>query len=69
LQSDAPENLWEQLLSRQADQVERAFIYLAPTDRQAVLMHLQRMSQEPGWHPEQKYSAEFALQTLARFKQ
>jgi hypothetical protein len=64
LESDALESLWEQLLSRQAEQVQRAYLDLAPFERQAVLAHLQRMSQEPGWHPEQRKSAEFALQAL-----
>jgi uncharacterized protein with von Willebrand factor type A (vWA) domain len=69
LESNALERLWDQLLSRQADEVRQAFLGLAPLDRQAVLAHLQRMSQETDWHPEQRKSADFALQTLAEFDQ
>jgi len=56
---------WDALLSRQAEVVQQAYLSLAPVDRQAVLAHMQRMSVEPGWHPEQRISAEFALQAIS----
>ncbi len=67
MDSDAPENVWEQLLSRQSELVQQAFLNLSPLDRQAVMTHLQRMFHEPGWHPEQRKSAELALEALAGF--
>jgi hypothetical protein len=65
LVSDSLEVLWDQLLSRQAGQIQQAFRSLSPADRQEVLAHLQRMSDELGWHPEQRLSAQAALDALA----
>ena len=59
-----PEVLWEQILSRQPDRVRAAFQTLTQDEQRAVLSHLQRMSNEPGWHPEQRASAQVALQAL-----
>lgn len=61
---DPIENLWEALLSRQADQVQAAYQELTPTEQAAVLNHLHRMATEDGWQPEQRLSARFALQTI-----
>jgi len=58
------EKLWNGLLSRQADRVRVAFESLAHDERKAVLEHLLRMAQEPGWHPEQRASARAALEVL-----
>jgi len=63
--SDSLEVLWEQLLSRQTGQVKQAFRSLTLAERRAVLTHLQSMCQEPGWHPEQRLSAQAALDALA----
>jgi hypothetical protein len=60
------ENLWGQLLSRQADLVRQAYDLLSPAERQAVLSHLQRMANEPGWHEEQRISAQAALNALRK---
>jgi len=61
------EILWDALLSRQEDQVRAAFETLDETERRAVLAHLQSMASEPGWHPEQRLSAEAALRALQGF--
>ena len=60
------ETLWDHLLSRDADLVRSAFKQLEPEEQQAVLAHLWRMSSEPGWHPEQRSSAQAALVLLAQ---
>ena len=59
------EVLWDNLLSRQPDQVRAAFVTLTKAEQQAVLDHLRRMSQEAGWHPEQRRSAQAALDALS----
>ena len=61
-----PESLWDQLLSRQPAQVQAAFASLAPEEQHAVLVHLYRMADEAGWHPEQRLSARAALQALSK---
>ncbi len=61
---DFLELLWEDLLSRQTERVRAAFAGLLPAEQKAVLAHLQRMSDEAGWHPEQRRSAQAALQAL-----
>jgi hypothetical protein len=58
------EDLWDQLLSRQPELIRAAFESLAPKEQQDVLVHLQRMISETGWHPEQVTSARAALDAL-----
>ena len=59
------EDLWEALLSREVEQIRRAFEGLAEAEQQAVLAHLRRMAGEPGWHPEQVKSAQAAIAATA----
>lgn len=63
-EKDRLEILWERLLSRQAKLVRAAYAGLGVDDQQAVVAHLQRMSSEAGWHPEQRKSARAALRAL-----
>jgi hypothetical protein len=62
--ADSLESLWDKLLSRQPALIEEAFQSLAQEDQQAVLAHLIRMSEEPGWQPEQRASARAALRVI-----
>jgi hypothetical protein len=62
------EKLWRALLSRDATKVQEAFVRLQTREQQAVLEHLERMSVEDGWHPEQRASALAALEALASFQ-
>ncbi len=62
---DPLEWLWDCLLSRQAERVQEAFAGLQPDEQHAVLEHLQRMATESGWHPEQRLSAQAALEAIA----
>ena len=59
-----PEVLWHNLLSRQPERVLTAFQALSNDEQQVVLSHLQRMSNEDGWHSEQRASARAALEAL-----
>jgi hypothetical protein len=63
-QQDPLEILWDNLLSRQAERVRAAFAALSPQEQRAVLKHLQNMAEGPDWHPEQRASAEAALNAL-----
>jgi hypothetical protein len=63
---DPLEILWDSLLSREPEQVQAAFATLNDEEKKAVQAHLQRMATEEGWHPEQRLSAELALQALVR---
>ena len=65
MEGDSLETLWEQLLSRQEDLIRLAFSNLTPESRQSILVHLHRMVIEPGWHAEQRISAQAALDALA----
>ncbi len=58
------EALWDDLLSQQPEKVQAAYHALAKTEQQAVIRHLKRMVAEPGWQPEQRSSAQAALQAL-----
>ncbi len=65
---DFLENLWRDLLSRDAVKVQEAFSHLETQEQQAILKHLERMEVEDGWHPEQRASARAALEALASFQ-
>jgi hypothetical protein len=58
------ETLWDDLLSRQPERVRAAYASLDAFEKQAVVTHLQSMSEEPGWQPEQRASAKAALLAL-----
>jgi hypothetical protein len=61
------EQLWDNLLSREIEKIESSFRNLNKADRIAVIEHLNRMTTEGGWHPEQKKSAQIALKTIEDF--
>lgn len=65
---DSIEDLWDGLLSRQPALVLTAFSTLDSDQRVAVLAHLQRIVSEAGWHPEQRLSAQAALDALEGFE-
>jgi hypothetical protein len=58
------ENIWDALLSRDAEQVRSAYNSLGPTERDQVLAHLLKMTSEEGWHPQQRESARAALAAI-----
>ena len=62
------ENLWGDLLSRYPRRVWEAFATLDIDQQQAVLEHLERMVTEAGWQPEQRKSAQAALDAIATSK-
>jgi hypothetical protein len=62
------EDLWNDLLSRDATKTQTAFSALEIEEQQAVLVHLKRMTTEQGWHPKQRASAAAALEALASFQ-
>ena len=59
------EILWGELLSRQPEKIRAAFISITEEERQAVYVHLMRMSDEPDWHIEQQKSAQAALLVIS----
>ncbi len=63
------EALWDDLLSRQTERVQEAYLRLDMPEREAVFAHLQRMLAEPGWQAEQRASAKAAIQALERLAQ
>jgi hypothetical protein len=64
-QHEQPDQLWDNLLSRQPELIRAAFASLDTSGQKAVLAHLNRMASDSGWQPEQKASAEAAIQALA----
>ena len=61
---DPLEHLWDQLLSRRPELVRAAYERLTPDEQAQVRRHLERMVAEPGWQPQQRLSAQAALQAL-----
>lgn len=60
------EYLWETLLSREPDRILLAYESLQPDQKLAVLEHLQKMVSESGWQPEQRNSAQAALDAIPK---
>ena len=60
------ERLWDNLLSREPDKIKSTFHHLNQSECSAVIEHLNRMTLEDGWHPEQKKSAIIALQIIEK---
>jgi len=58
------EGLWNDLLSRQPEQIRSAYDSLDKSNQKVVLNHLQRMVSEAGWQPEQVASAKAAIHAL-----
>ena len=58
------DQLWDNILSRQPDLIRAAFATLDAPEQKTILTHLYRMMSESGWQPEQKDSAETAIQAL-----
>lgn len=59
------EDIWGMLLSREVGMIEKAFSSLESDQKKAVLDHLDKMVTEPGWQPEQRVSAQIALDTIS----
>ena len=57
-------DIWEMILSRQPDVIEKVYASLEPDQREAVLDHLHKMVTESGWQPEQRISAQAALEAI-----
>lgn len=60
-----PEAFWEALLSSEPARIAAAWRSLAATEAQAVLAHLKKMTDEPGWQPVQQQAAADALRVIA----
>jgi hypothetical protein len=58
------DDLWAALLSRRPEQVRLAYRSLDAEQQRSVRAHMLRMVHEPGWHDEQRRSAQAALEAL-----
>lgn len=61
---DPLELFWEQMLSRDPQLIQAAFASIDPATRQQVMDHIQAMATQEGWHPDQRQSAQAALDAL-----
>ncbi len=64
----APEPLalfWDEVLSRQPARIRKAVASLDSATRKELVVHLQRMVSEEGWQPEQRKSAQAALDAIS----
>jgi len=58
------EEIWDLILSRDPDSIQRALMQLDRQERLSIKIHLRKMTTEQGWHSEQKISAQIALNTI-----
>jgi hypothetical protein len=63
------EKLWGKILSRDFSQIQSVYKSLDKNDQKAILKHLLKMVTESGWHPEQKKSAQKALEVIKALKE
>lgn len=59
------EEIWDALLSREVQRIRSVYNSLEKEDQKAVLNHLKNMANDPGWHAEQRISAQAALEALS----
>jgi hypothetical protein len=62
--SNPLKGIWDSLLGQKPEQIRSIFTTLSAGDQQAILVHLKKMVTEEGWHPEQRISAETALNAI-----
>lgn len=60
------DNLWEAILSQNADAIKTAYLSMDAEEQASTLAHLRKMSTEDGWHPAQIRSALIAIQTIQK---
>lgn len=60
------EQFWSDVLSEAPNRVIVRLAALDEPDRQAILQHLKRMAEEPGWSEGQRRRAAFALNEWER---
>jgi len=63
--TDPLEKFWNAVLSRQPQRIRSAVKPLDTAARHALAEHLQRMVSEEGWMPQQRDSAQAALDVLS----
>jgi hypothetical protein len=61
MHAEDPQDFWADVLSGEAPRIRAALESLEPATRQAVLAHLRRMAEEPGWTEGQQRRALAAL--------
>ncbi len=62
--NDYLEMIWDGLLSHDPAAIKRIYNALDEDSQRSILIHLQRMVNEPGWLPVQQQSAQIALNVL-----
>ncbi len=64
-----PDELWDAILSRETQRILNAWNRLDHEEQTSLLAHLERMTSEDGWHPEQVTSAQAALDAIRKTHQ
>ncbi|NIM93730.1 MAG: hypothetical protein GTO18_08475 [Anaerolineales bacterium] len=59
-----PEAFWSDVLSEDPTRIHSAIESISSEEREAVISHLERMANEPGWLEGQQRRAQFALKVL-----
>ena len=57
-------DIWTEILSREPGRIRETFQQLNTAEKISVRAHLIRMTNEPGWHPEQIQSASIAIEAI-----
>ncbi len=63
-----PEELWNRLLSEKPALIRSAWRMLGPQERESIRRHLQIMTCEEGWHPNQRRAARAAVDCLEKIQ-
>lgn len=63
------EQLWDTLLSRNPECIQKTYKDLSENEQKAVMDHLTKMATESGWILAQKQSAQIAMDSIKRLKE
>jgi hypothetical protein len=67
--TDPLQAFWDDILSEDSTKISDTFKSLSATEQQKVLVHLYKMTNEPGWHSAQVQTASKAIQVIEENKQ
>ena len=62
--SDQLQGLWDSILSEDPQRILTTYNTLEPNEQQYLLVHLYKMINEPGWHPNQVQTAQKAIEVI-----
>jgi len=67
--TDPLQIFWDDILSEDSKKITKTFNSLTASEQQKILVHLYKMTNEPGWHSAQVQTAVKAIEVIEDHKQ